>query len=102
MKKIYFLPLVISMLLVGCFDPEVRHIEDLDAQKAVNSIIYKKDTKTGICYGVLETSRWSSNLTKARSLIITYVPCNEIPEFKTEKDKISDSISSAVDSLLSK
>lgn len=103
MKKLSLLvPALLSLVLVGCFEPKVTKIEEADAQKVVDSFIYKKDKNTGICYGVLETKRMSTNFTFAQSLIVTYVPCSEIPEFQTEKDKLENSVSNTVNSLLGK
>lgn len=97
MKKLLVLS-TFAILLTGCVKPV--EVKDEDAQKIVDSFIYKKDKKTGVCYGVMETQRVSSNFSVANNIIVTYVPCSVIPEFQTEKDKLNNSITNTVNDLL--
>lgn len=96
MKSFVFLS---ALLLASCdlFNPEAEVVDTNDAQKMVNSIVYKQDARTKICYGVLQTSRIS---TSGSGTSITYVPCNLVPEFKTDTNKVADKLENAVNELL--
>lgn len=95
-NKLLIIPCILA--LIAC-TPKPADLRSADAQELVNSLQYKQDPRTKLCFGVTATKRYNTSLQYAES-IITYVPCGQLTEFQTEKDKLSDSVSNTVNSLL--
>ena len=93
---------LLVLLIASCkeFEPEAKVVDSNDAQQMVNSIVYKQDARTKICYGILETTRLNTSISASNSISITYVPCNLVPEFKTDTNKVADKLENAVNELL--
>lgn len=94
MKSFVFL---LVLLIASCkvFEPEAKVVDANYAQVMVDSIVYKQDVRTKICYGIVNT-----NISASNSISITYVPCNLVPEFKTDTNKVADKLENAVNELL--
>ncbi len=96
-NKLLIIPCTLA--LIAC-TPKPADLRAVDAQELVNSLQYKQDPRTKLCFGVTATKRYNTSLQYSESIIITHVPCSQLTEFQTEKDKLSDSVSNTVNSLL--
>lgn len=75
-KKIGFL--VVVLLLVACM-PTANVINKKDAQLAIDNMVYVKDSRTGLCFGVI-SSMPPGGSGSSTSMSVTQVPCDKVQD----------------------
>lgn len=75
--------LIALIVFVADCTPSAIPISNQEAQRAVDSMVFAKNVKTGLCFGVI--SRTTVFSTTSTSMSATLVPCNQVKDYLEEE-----------------
>jgi hypothetical protein len=79
-------PFLLTILLSGCFSsPHGVSVGVEGIQPLLDTVMYQKDTRTGLCFGVTSSSSVNVNGTGSAGIIIINVPCESVEKFLGQK-----------------
>lgn len=64
--------------LAGC-SPSAIPTDKSDAQKAADTMVYVKDSRTGLCFGIMSSRSVTTSL-GSTSMSATVVPCDKVQD----------------------
>lgn len=72
------IPIAFLVALTGC-TPSAIPTDKQDAQNAVDSMVFVKNTKTGLCFGIISSQSVTSS-GGSTSMSATNVPCDKVQD----------------------
>lgn len=83
MKKTSFPLLFLVVMLTAC-SPGAISTSATDAQEAVSKMVYVKEPRSDLCFGIISSSSVNSS-GNSTSMSVVNVPCNKVEKFLVTK-----------------